>query len=289
MAQAMVAVLYIAFGVVLFYLVLTLGLTYLVQQIPRNPVEDKPDWGKIMDTRIPAIDGGLLEVWRIDPLEASKGIVVFAHGWGRNRDRMVPRARIFGEWGFATVIHSARDHGNSSPRRFMNPLRFAEDIEAVLNWLAEPVVLYGHSMGAAAAIIAASRNPQKIRLLFLEGCYADTKEALLSLYKWVHPFFGTFFGPMIVFWMNLFYKNALNKVSPARLAPDVTMPVMLIHGEKDRRFPVKFAYQLRDSFSPAHPGLYVGSGAGHSGSSRTSGYKSAVQAFLDRHANGQIL
>ena len=179
----MVTVLSIAFAGVLFYLVLTLGLTYLVQQIPRNPVEDKPDWGKIMDTKIPATDGGLLEVWRIDPMEASTGVVVFAHGWGRNRDRMVHRARIFGEWGFTTVIHSARDHGKSSSRRFMNPLRFAEDIEAVLNWLAEPVILYGHSMGAAAAIIAASRNPQKIRLLFLEGCYADTKEALLSLYK----------------------------------------------------------------------------------------------------------
>jgi len=64
----------------------------------------------------------------------------------------------------------------------MNPLRFAEDIEAVLNWIPEPVILYGHSIGAAAATIAASRNPEKLKLLFLEGCYADTKKALLSLY-----------------------------------------------------------------------------------------------------------
>lgn len=279
----MVNVLYILLGIVLFYLLLTLGLTYIVQQMPRNPVDDKPDWGTILDTKIPAIDGKLLEVWRIEPLDGSKGIVVFAHGWGRNRDRMVPRARIFGEWGYTTIIHSARDHGNSSPCRFMNPVRFAEDIEAVLKWIAEPVILYGHSMGAAAAAIVTSRNSKKIKLLFLEGCYAYTKEALLSLYRWVNPFFGTVFGPLIVFWMNLFYKNALNTVSPARLAPEIKMPVMLIHGDKDRRFPVRFAHQLRESFSPERPDIFVGPGAGHSDSSHTSDYRSAVKSFLERH------
>ena len=185
----MLTIIYAALGILLLYFLLTLGLTYLVQQIPRNPVIDKPDWGKIRDTRSPAIDGGSLEVWQIEPRGESKGTIVFAHGWGRNRDRMVSRARIFGRWGYTTIIHSARDHGNSSPRKFMNPLRFAEDIEAVLEGISAPVILYGHSIGAAAAAIVASRNSEKIKLLFLEGCYANTKEALLSLYRWVNPFF----------------------------------------------------------------------------------------------------
>jgi pimeloyl-ACP methyl ester carboxylesterase len=279
----MLNVIYVALGLLLFYFLLTLGLTYLVQQIPRNPVIDKPDWGRITDTRIPAKDGGFLEVWQVEPRDESKGFVVFAHGWGRNRDRMVPRARIFGQWGYTTIIHSARDHGNSSPCKFMNPLRFAEDIEAVLNGVSAPVILYGHSIGAAAAAIVASRNPAKIKLLFLEGCYANTKEALRSLYRWVNPFFGIVFGPMIVFWMNLFYKNALDRGSPARLAPLIKMPVMLIHGEKDRRLPLSFANRLRDSFSPRWPEMFVGPGAGHSGSSHSAGYELAVKAFLDRH------
>ncbi len=175
---------YILGGILIAYLLFTLILAYLVQQLPRNPVSDKPDWGKIIDIKIPAIDGGFLEVWRIDPDGPSKGIVVLAHGWGRNRDRMVPRARIFGQWGYTTVIHSARDHGGSSPRRFMNAVRFAEDIESIINWLNQPIILYGHSAGSAGAIIAASRIPDKIQLLFLEASYSYTKEALLSLYRW---------------------------------------------------------------------------------------------------------
>jgi uncharacterized protein len=275
---------YIAGGCLLSYLLFTLFLTYLVQQIPRNPVQDKPDWGKILDTKIPAGDGGFLELWKIEPEgQAARGTVIFAHGWGRNRDHMISRARYFGHWGFTTVIHSARDHGQSSPRRFMNAMKFCEDIEAVLSWVDEPVILYGHSAGAAGAIIAAARNPAKIKLLFLEACYADTKEALLSLYRWVNPFFGMIFGPMILCWMNLFYGNKLATVSPERLAPTLKMPVMMIHGEKDRRFPLQFAWKLKNSFTSGRVELYVAPGVGHSDSSKTPGYEPAVKMFMDKH------
>jgi len=282
-------ILYIAGGTLLLYLLFTLFLTYLVQEIPRNPVQDTPDWGQILDTKIPAGDGGFLEVWRIEPDGRSRGTVILAHGWGRNRDRMVSRARYFGRWKFTTVIHSARDHGQSSSRRFMNAMKFCEDIEAVLTWVDEPVILYGHSAGAAGAIIAAERNPDKINLLFLEGCYADTKEALLSLYRWVNPFFGIVFGPMILCWMNLFYRNKLAAVSPAHLAPSLKMQVMMIHGEKDRRFPLQFAWKLKNSFPSGQAELYVAPGVGHSDSSRTPGYEPALKGFLDRYVKGELL
>jgi pimeloyl-ACP methyl ester carboxylesterase len=196
---------------------------------------------------------------------------------------MVSRARIFGRWGFTTVMHSARDHGGSSKRRFMNAVKFAEDIEAVINWLDQPVILYGHSIGSAGAIIAASRNPGRIRVLFLEASYAYTREALLSLYRWVNPFFGICLAPMILLWMNLFYGNKMDSFSPARLAANVKMPVMMIHGEKDRRFPLAFALELKRNFAAEQVALYVAQGAGHSDSSRTPGYETAVKSFLDNN------
>ena len=85
---------------VVAYLLLTLYLSLLVQQIPRRPVKDSPDWGTLEDTFVPAIDGGKLEVWRIEPDGKSRGTILLAHGWGRNRDRMVNRARMFGSMGY---------------------------------------------------------------------------------------------------------------------------------------------------------------------------------------------
>lgn len=270
-------------GGALVFLLLSLYLTYLVHELPRHPVKDPPDWGTVQDIRIAAVDGGSLEVWRIEPDVASKGIVVLVHGWGRNRDRMVHRARIFGRLGYTTVLPSVRDHGHSSRCRFMNAMKFAEDIEAVLKWVGEPVILYGHSAGSAGSIIAAERNPSMVTILFLEGCYAHTREALLSLYRWFNRPFGILFGPIIVFWMNLFYRGGLDLVSPCRLARKMKIPVMLIHGEKDRRFPLSFAKTLADSFPNGDAELFVAKGAGHSEASLNEGYASALADFLRRH------
>ncbi len=278
----------ILLGVCVLYLFVTLGLTYLVLQLPRNPVEDKPDWGRITETTIPTEEGGVLEVWRVTPEGQSRGIVVLAHGWGRNRDRMVNRGRIFGRLGFTTIMHSARDHGKSSPHPFMCAPRFAEDIEAVLRWVKEPVLLYGHSIGAAAAVIVASRNPGRVKLLFLEGCYARTREALLSLYRSYNWVFGVFFAPMVVLWMEIFWKWRLEKVSPVRLAAAIDCPVLIIHGEKDQNFPLHHAWRLRDSFPSGKAETFVAKGADHSSSSLDPNYPRIIEEFTNRHLPGKI-
>jgi pimeloyl-ACP methyl ester carboxylesterase len=274
---------YIIIAGCIIYLLLTLYFTYLVHQLPRKPVHNIPDWGNVVDTRISAKDGGSLEVWRVGVEGRSRGIVVLAHGWSRNRDRMVDRARVFGKMGFTTVMHSARDHGNSSPHHFMNAPRFAEDIEAVLNWVNEPVLLYGHSVGAAAAIIAANQNPERIKLLFLEGCYAKTRKALLSLYRGYNRLFGALFAPMVVFWMEVFYKKGLDSISPVKLAPDIDLPVLIIHGERDQNFPLNHVWTLRDSFPAGRAELFIARDADHSSSSVNPDYPRVIQVFVDRH------
>jgi len=270
-------------GGCVLYLLVTLGLTYLVLQLPRNPVEDKPDWGKVTDTTLATEDGGMLEVWRVEPEGPSRGIIVLAHGWGRNRGRMVGRGRVFGRLGFTTVMHSARDHGKSSPHRFMCAPRFAEDIETVLRWVKDPVLLYGHSIGAAAAVIVASRNPMRVKLLFLEGCYAKTREALLSLYRRYNWVFGVFFAPMVVLWMDIFWKWALEKVSPVRLAAAIDRPVLIIHGEKDENFPLHHAWRLRESFPAGRAETFVAAGSDHSSCSLDPEYPRIIESFTNRH------
>ncbi len=273
----------ILIGAALIYILLTLFLAYLLHQIPRRPVHDIPDWGQVTDLRIPAADGGEIETWIVDPDTPSKGTVLLAHGWSRNRDRMTGRARVFGRLGFKTVFHSARDHGNSSPNRSMSAFRFAEDIVAVMDRLKEPVILYGHSIGAAGAVLAASQRPDRIRLLFLEGCYARTKEGLRSLYRGVNPIFGWVLGPMVVLWMDIHYRFRMDSVSPVRLAQKIQVPVLIIHGEKDQSFPLHHAWRLRDAFPGGGAELFVATGSDHSSASLDPRYPEAIKRFLSRH------
>jgi pimeloyl-ACP methyl ester carboxylesterase len=283
MGEVLPMLLILLFAFIALYLILALGLAYLAHRMPRQPVNDLPDWGRVIDTRIPAAGGGELEVWRIEPEGKSRGTVLLAHGWSRNRNRMVARARIFGHMGFSTVLHSARDHGESSKKRLMNALRFAEDIETVMDWINEPVLLYGHSIGAAGAVIAASRRTKRVRLLFLEGCYARTREALLSLYRNQNRFFGPLFAPMMLLWMDIFYRFRLDTVSPVRLAPSINLPVLIIHGGRDQNFPLHHAWRLRDAFPPGRAELFVSLESDHSSSSLDPGFPAAIMAFVERH------
>ncbi len=72
-------------------------------------------------------------------------------------------------------------------------------------------------------------------------------------------------------------------IQPALVAPVIKMPVMLIHGEKDRRFPLEFALTLKQKFAAGQAELYIAKGVGHSGSSTTAGYYEAVRSFIERN------
>jgi pimeloyl-ACP methyl ester carboxylesterase len=151
-----------------------------------------------------------------------------------------------------------------------------------LGWVGEPVLLYGHSAGSAGAILAAHRLRDQVKALFLEACYADTETALMSLYRWVHPLFGKTCGPLIIATLKLLYgRHRLRKLSPEVLAADLDLPVMLIHGARDRRFPLAYARQLKNAFSNGNARLFVAPDAGHSDSSLDPGYPAAVQSFIE--------
>jgi len=278
----MLSLLTVIFALCALYLAITLVLVWVVQKFPRSPVTDPPDWGRVTDTWVPTVGRGRLETWRIEPDGPSKGIVVFVHGWSRNRDRMMGRARVFGRLGYTCVLFSARDHGKSSRAFVMNGYAFSRDAEAVIRWTGEPVILYGHSAGSAGAIIAASRCPESVRLLILEASYAYTREALLSLYHWVHPAFGKLFAAAIVTVMDWCYRGRLDSFSPARLARTLAMPVLIVHGQTDKRFPMDFARRLHAAFAPGQAELFIAEGKGHSDSSQHPRYFEVVRCFLER-------
>lgn len=81
--------------------------------------------------------------------------------------------------------------------------------------------------------------------------------------------------------MDFFYGKDIDVLSPALIASKINMPVMLIHGENDQRFPVSNAHALKNSFKHGQADIYVAPGAGHSGSSQTEGYMPAVKDFLE--------
>jgi pimeloyl-ACP methyl ester carboxylesterase len=89
--------------------------------------------------------------------------VLVVHGWGGNASLMLPFAPELHRAGFHAFFLDVRNHGLSEPDRFVSMPRFADDLEVALDWLSErpevtTIGVIGHSVGAGAAILSASRG-----------------------------------------------------------------------------------------------------------------------------------
>ena len=114
--------------------------------------------------KFPTVRGKTLFGWFIPAGERAPALAVI-HGWGGNAETMLPLARPLHNAGFATLLFDARCHGLSDDDSFTSMPRFAEDLEHAIKWLSrcddiDPlrVMIIGHSVGAGAALLAASRS-----------------------------------------------------------------------------------------------------------------------------------
>ncbi|MEA1902918.1 MAG: alpha/beta fold hydrolase [Actinomycetota bacterium] len=118
-----------------------------------------------------------LHGWFI-PVDQKAPAVIVLHGWGGNASLMLPLAPHLHRAGFHTLFLDARNHGLSEHDGFTSMPRFAEDLEVAADWTrAHPAVtsagVIGHSVGAGAAILSASRG--------------DRLDAVVSVSAPAHP------------------------------------------------------------------------------------------------------
>ena len=79
---------------------------------------------------------------------------------------------------FTAVSYDRRGRGDSSDSASYSPKREVDDLAALIDAVGEPVCLYGHSSGAALAIVAAVKLRKQVsRLAIYEAPYALDSDA----------------------------------------------------------------------------------------------------------------
>ncbi|MGZ8762323.1 MAG: alpha/beta hydrolase [Acidimicrobiia bacterium] len=164
-------------------------------------------------------------------------VVLVIHGWNGAASLMLPIASLVLDAGAHVLFLDARCHGRSDEDRFASMPRFAEDIEAALRWLrddvrVEPgcVVLLGHSVGAGASLLVASRDPRVA--------------AVVSIAAMAHP--GTLMRanmhargmptPLITLILREIERTIglrFDTFAPISTISRIRAPVLLIHGGRD--------------------------------------------------------
>ena len=186
-----------------------------------------------------SVKGKRLFSWLI-PARDSCCTLIVVHGWGANAEMMLPLAQSFHQAGMDVLLYDARNHGSSDGDSFSSLPRFAEDLGSALDWVHQQnpghqVVVLGHSIGAAAAILAASHRDDIDLVIGLSG-FAHPN--LVINRQLDRPWLPRFLRPLVLNYIQWVIGFRFDDIAPMNRIVHVHCPVLLAHGTEDRVVPI---------------------------------------------------
>lgn len=240
---------------------------------------------------IPTENGKRLFAWFVPPAANTPApAVAVLHGWGSNAEMMLPLAQPLHRAGYAVLLFDSRNHGRSDSDGFSSLPRFAEDLEHALDWLAlQPDVdalrlaALGHSVGAAAALLVASRRHDLAAVASI-AAFADP-ESMMRRVLAAHrvPYYPL--GRAVLRYVQRAIGHRFSDIAPRNTIRRVRCPVLLVHGSDDTTVPVEDAMAIYARRPGDQVRLLILAGD-HDSSRETERHAGELIHFLDQ-ATGQ--
>lgn len=233
------------------------------------------------------LDGTTLRGWYIQAPRPTGRVLVVVPGIDSNRlvgGITLPLAEALVADGFDVLAFDLRAQGESDGDTLSFGAREQDDVLGAVAFARERgarhVAVLGFSMGAAAAMLAASRSLY-IEALVLDSAFADWEETLRGELRsgWHLP------GPLVdyaVFLYGVLSGTDPGSVGPAAVVGDLApRPMLLIAGAEDRTVDPADGVALAAAAGPAASYIRV-LGAGHVGAFSVDpvAYAARVRAFL---------
>lgn len=215
------------------------------ERIGERGVPENLPWQAVW---LPTANRKSLFGWFIPAGERAPALVVM-HGWSGNAEMMLPLAAPLHAAGYALLLLDARCHGRSDDDSFASLPRFAEDVEAGLNWLAtrpevdaQALGVVGHSVGAGAALLVASRR-HDLRAVVSIAAFAHPATMMR---RWLGGMRIPYrpLGAYILAYVQQVIGHRFEAIAPCRSIARVACPVLLVHGLADPTVPVEEAQQI---------------------------------------------
>ncbi|WP_413439298.1 alpha/beta hydrolase [Sulfuriferula sp. GW1] len=231
------------------------GLNWLIRhslRAPRIPEQGSPaQRGLAYQTvSIPAVRNKQLFGWYIPaPDNARAPAVAVLHGWGSNAEMMLPVAAPLNQAGYAVLLFDARCHGRSDDDNFASLPRFAEDLDCALAWLVQQpgvdaanIAVLGHSVGAGAVLLAASRR-KDIAAVISVAAFSHPASMMRRFLAARHvPYMPL--GWYVMRYVQRIIGHRFDAIAPRHTITQIRCPVLLVHGSDDTIIPVSEAREI---------------------------------------------
>jgi alpha-beta hydrolase superfamily lysophospholipase len=237
-----------------------------------------------------SVDGILLKGWYVPATGEPRGTIVYSHGLNRSRVEMLPKAKFGHGLGYNGLLfdlrHSGQSDGDITTLGYQERLdvlgavRYALDEENV----AHPIFLWGISMGAAAALMAAA-DSREVGAVISDSSFLSFRETIEHHTRLLLRLPSFPIADEVIYlsaWRGNF--RAADFDLEKAVERFGSRPVLFVAVESDRRIPADIARRLfARSASPGKQLLILpGTRHGEAFNQNSERYKTAVAAFLEK-------
>ena len=273
-----------------------LGLAYVVGWLlplrilrpPRRPVHLTPaDLGfDYEDIELTTTDGWRLAAWFVPAAQARTTLIIL-HGNGSCREPYLEFLPELVPYGIEVLLYDGRAHGESEGDHCTFGYHEWRDVEAATHWLdtnrpGQSLGLFGHSMGGAIAVRAGTQV-RGLSYIIVESCFSD-------LHEIIHAYGQRDTG----LWLPRFVTDTIlsragqlghfppREVAPERLAQELHVPTLVIHGTADERVAFENGERIFAAVAAGDKAFYPVAGAGHDelAGPGGAGYWERVRCFV---------
>ncbi len=191
----------------------------------------------------------------INPNNKNNKWIIAMHGWTENKFLALRMTRHFYNEGYNIVSFDARNHGKSSTKTIGFGFFEKHDLAMVIkylhkNFIVQSIGLIGNSMGGSTIIEFIKEYSEKIKELKVSWAISDCAySSFIEQLRWMSMtiFKKHWFWTISVMRLSLRLVNELKvkKLVPKNnLKKCATIPLLIIHGEKDNFVPLHMAYDI---------------------------------------------
>jgi len=256
-------------GIALWLFASWLVTDQLTQRATSIRPESEPviEWGRIQPLRLTTGDEQDLGAWYI-PGRPDRPPVLLLHGNGGTRGDCLDQAEWMAAAGYPLLLITLRAHGDSTGN--LNDFGYSarHDVVAAVAWLEQTCpgrpIIWGRSLGSAAAMFAASELGNRVGGYALECPYRDlrtavhnrTRARLPPLLSWVAYAGLSLTAPLVL--------GDVDRISPRDASAGVPkdIPVLLLAGGNDPLATPSEAIALAERIG-SRAQVVVFEGAGH--------------------------
>ena len=192
-----------------------------------------------------------------------KYLMIYFQGNAKNLQNWLDNHRMALDWGYNLLVTDYRGFGKSGGK-LNGQAHMYSDAEKVydyaigLGYKPENILLYGYSMGTAMAAHVAT--VRKARALILESPYSSIPEI-----TWVGN------------------KTPAYELPTKQKAQKITIPTMIIHGDKDEVISVDHGQRVYDHLATPQKQLVVIEGGAHGNLRQRPEYKGLITSFVRKY------